>query len=54
MFHIGNVVKLRCGSPRMVVVGFAGNNFVRCAWISKDSAVHEVLVPEPALRKCWF
>lgn len=53
MISIGTVVKLRCGGPRMVVVGSTGTS-LRCAWICRDSQVREVIVPQDALRKCWF
>ncbi len=50
---IGDVVKLKSGSPRMTVIVLHGLNKIVVAY-RKDLEIVTLTLPRAALRKCWL
>lgn len=50
MFKVGDVVKLRSGSPPMTVTGFDGYGGVYVRFVNKNGVPQSMRVPALALR----
>jgi uncharacterized protein YodC (DUF2158 family) len=49
----GDIVRLKSGSPRMVVAGGGDVNLRMHYYLSK-MGVQDFIVPTGSVRKCWF